>query len=102
MRIPAIGLIIAAPPDGYPRYRQLLDTDHVEQCGGPRCHQHAERIWFGGDLPAVPCCEACFVESIAEHGDSACGTLARLDGTGIWRPTGQGGDIRAEPYDFDW
>ncbi len=101
MRIPAIGLIVSpAPPNDYPRYRSLLGTNQEEPCA--LCDQHAERVWFDGVPPAVPVCESCFVEGGAEHSDSACGTLARLDGTRVWRPTGQGGDIRAEPYDFDW
>jgi hypothetical protein len=67
------------------------------------CGQHAERIWFDGVLPAQPLCESCYIESgTADHSDAACGTLARLDGTGTWQPTGQGGDVRSEPYDFDW
>lgn len=100
MRIPAIGLIVSpAPPNDYPRHRSLLGTNQEEPCAG--CDQHAERIWFDGVPPAVPVCDSCY-ERVAEHSDSACGTLARLDETGVWRPTGQGGDIRAEPYDFDW
>jgi hypothetical protein len=102
VRIPAIGSAISLPPPhDYRRFRSLLGTGQEEPC--PGCGRHAERIWFDGVLPAQPFCERCYIETGAEdHGDAACGTLARLDGAGIWRPTGQGGDIRVEPYDFDW
>ncbi len=111
IRIPTIGLITSAPPEDYPRYQPLLGTKAVVPCVGiagkwvrpdlEPCDRTAVRIWFDGIYPAVPWCDACYLQG-GDGVDSSSGTLARLDDTGTWRPTAQSGAIQAEPYRFDW
>ena len=81
IRIPTIGLITSAPPEDYPRYQPLLGTKAVVPCVGiagkwvrpdlEPCDRTAVRIWFDGIYPAVPWCDACYLQG-GDGVDSSC------------------------------